>query len=105
MVADFKTRMAPLGSSLLKSAAFALSNPAVGPPEQDGADRLKEKIRDPENQIGTPVGPRRQRLTEDEKAIIDQHQKQRHGDPEGGLAPMSANAKRNADQGKADAGE
>src|SRR5437667_12211196 len=57
---------------------FLLVNTAICPPQQDRADRLKEEIRHPKNQIGKPVRTRFERLAQNEKAVVDEHQNQRH---------------------------
>src|SRR5258708_23642960 len=80
-------------------------NALVRPPEQHDADGLENEIGQPQDQVREPFGPRLQGLAEDKKAVIDQHQHQRHGDAGGGFAAMRPDSQRNANQREPHAGK
>ena len=80
-------------------------NTPVRPPKQHHADGLKNKIRQPEDQVGREFWPRGQGFAEDDEAVIDQHQHEGNGDADVGLAPVHADAEGNADERKAETRE
>ena len=74
-------------------------------PEKDDSHSLKDKVRQPKNQMRRKVRARFQRLSQDEETVVDHDQDQRDGDPDAGFASMRPDAKGNAHQRKRDARE
>src|ERR1019366_2557041 len=79
------------------------SEPPVRAPEQRRADALKKKIRQPQDQVRIQFRPRRQRSTKHGEAVINRDESQRQRDADVRLAPVDADAERNADQRETEA--
>src|SRR5437667_12677263 len=91
-------------SSLNCCQSYA-SNPPVRAPQQHRAERLENKIWQPDNEMWRKLRPGIQRFTKDNKAVVDGYQYQRHGNADIGFSPMQADSERNADQSKAKTGK
>ena len=72
---------------------------------KNGADGLKDKIRQPENQIRGDAGMAFEGLAEDEEAVIHEHEHERHGHARAGLTPVGANPEGNSNERESNAGE
>src|SRR5665213_2606613 len=80
-------------------------NSPVCAPEQNCADSLENKIRQPDDEMRRKFGSRGERFAENDEAVINQHEAERDGHADIRFAAMHADAQRNADERKAKTGE